>query len=327
MKKYYLLAWALIQFLSVTYAQVSLFNDDYYEVEVSSFGDYDMSGKTFYIMSGNKDVSNKDLEFLSYKDIVDQLLIRKKAILSYNQDSADVCVLMDYEIIDKSYVTTQGQSIIYSYKKPEYRRVLNLYAYDNKDRSGEPVVLWKVNAASDGHVNDLQIVLPYLVEATMQYVGVNSNVKKRCWVLESETEVYLMKNRYYINDNIIKFNPNIIEKASKPISVHSVVLEEEMTHVNLLATYHHRMLTVPKFKTTTYVVYKGQKYPVIAVYLPTQMGYSNYINKNIYMANAKVFIQLVFPVKMNKGDSFDLISYSNKKETKEFVRYENIHIE
>lgn len=366
MKKFYLIALALIGFCSITYARLSSPSNGYYEIEVSSFGNYDMSGKTFYILSGNKDVSNKDLEFLCYKDMVAQSLIQKNAILLSNQDSADVCVLMDYGITDKSYVATYSRPLwglsgivlssvattsglgfakttimsgsgfdfgikgtsMHSQKVPEFRRVLNLYAYDNKDRSSEPIMLWKTNLSSDGYLNDLQTVFPYLAEAGVGFIGTKTEGKRGCTILENDIEAYFIKNGYYLNDNVVWFTPHIVESGSdKPMFVHSVLLEEDVTRVNLLAKYHPNKLTVPKFKMTTYVLYKGLKYPIIAVYLPNQTGLVNYINENIYLEDSRTLIQLVFPVKMNKGDVFELVSYFNKKETKEFVRYENIVIE
>ena len=77
---------------------------DIYEAEIQSFGNYDMEGKKFYVISANPNISNTDLEFLDYKDYITQCLILKKAILCENSDSADVCVLFDYGVVDKSYV-------------------------------------------------------------------------------------------------------------------------------------------------------------------------------------------------------------------------------
>lgn len=198
-----------------------------YHAEISSFGDYDMSGKTFFILSGDSRISNNDLEFQYYRDIITQCMLRNKAIPTNNYDSADVCILLDYDITDESYVatrsipiwgptgissitttqtttgnvsgygssygsasayssgnsaygygsgssygnvsgssttrTTQNYNYNYgvtgyrekSYKIDIYRRVFNLYAYDNKIREGEPIMLWRTNVISDGYKNDL----------------------------------------------------------------------------------------------------------------------------------------------------------------------------
>ena len=58
-------------------------------------------------------------------------------------------------------------------------------------------------------------------------------------------------------------------------------------------------------------------YPIIAVYLPCETGYWNHLESNISLQPSQTkLIQLVFPIKLEKGDTFDIVSYSNKKETK-----------
>lgn len=104
MKKFYLIIILLANLSLTSFAQ-----NGYYKSEISSFGNYDMSGKTFYILSGNANISNNDLEFIQYRDIIAQCIIRKHAILTNNQDMADVCVLMDYGITDKSNTDTYSR--------------------------------------------------------------------------------------------------------------------------------------------------------------------------------------------------------------------------
>ena len=86
-----------------------------------------------------------------------------------------------------------------------------------------------------------------------------------------------------------------------------------------------------RFRKNTYIIYNGQKYPLEVVNIPFQTSTtkdSNYIYKDIHFnAEFDVMIMLVFPVKMQKGDSFDLVAYSNNKETKEIVSFKDIIIE
>ena len=51
-------------------AVANAYSRDIYESEVQSFGNYNMEGKTFYVISANPNVSNKDLEFIDYKDYI-----------------------------------------------------------------------------------------------------------------------------------------------------------------------------------------------------------------------------------------------------------------
>ena len=359
MKKFYLIIILLANISLTSFAQ-----NGYYESEISSFGDYDMSGKTFYILSGNANISNKDLEFIQYRDIIAQCMIRKHAIPTNDQDMADVCILMDYGITDKSYIAnysaptwgisgiilsststsiglgyltttttqTNGHSFgltglgVQSKKVPEFRRVLNLYAYDNQDRTDEPVMLWKTHISSDGSTNDLQAVFPYLAEAAITYIGNTSNEKKFRSVQEDNIEVYLMKNRYYLNKDATFFHPFLVEKSNIPMYIHSMLTENDITRINLLAKYSpQQLLTTPKFKKSTYIIYNGEKYPIIAAYLPCETGFWNHLENNISLQPSRTkLIQIVFPIKLEKGESFDIVSYSNKKETKKFIEYEHI---
>lgn len=325
MKKFYLIIILLANLSLTSFAQ-----NGYYKSEISSFGNYDMSGKTFYILSGNANISNNDLEFIQYRDIIAQCIIRKHAILTNNQDMADVCVLMDYGITDKSNTDTYSRVLfnnsIYSQKIPEFRRVLNLYAYDNQDRTNEPIMLWKTHIYSDGSTSNLQEVLPFLMEATVNYIGRSSNVQEEVVVQENNIEVYLMKNGYYLSNEAKLFQPFFAEKSNRPIYIHSILTEEDITRVNLLAKYSpQQLLTTPKFKRNTYIVYKGEMYPIIAVYLPCETGYWNHLESNISLQPSQTkLIQLVFPIKLEKGDTFDIVSYSNKKETKKYIEYEHV---
>ena len=315
MKKFHLIIILLANISLTLFAQ-----NGYYKSDISSFGNYDMSGKTFYILSGNANISNNDLEFIQYRDIIAQCIIRKHAILTNNQDMADVCILMDYGITDKSNTDTYSRVLfnnsIYSQKIPEFRRVLNLYAYDNQDKTNEPVMLWNTHICSDGFTNDLQEVLPFLMEATVNYIGRSSNVQEVV-VQENNIEVYLMKNGYYLNNEAKLFQPFFAEKSNRPIYIHSILREDDITRVNLLAKYSpQQLLTTPKFKKNTYIVYKGEKYPIIAVYLPSETGSWNHLESNISLQPSQIkLIQIVFPIKLEKGDTFDIVSYSTEIQT------------
>lgn len=187
-------------------------------------------------------------------------------------------------------------------------------------------MLWKTHIYSDGSTSNLQEVLPFLMEATVNYIGRSSNVQEEVVVQENNIEVYLMKNGYYLSNEAKLFQPFFAEKSNRPIYIHSILTEEDITRVNLLAKYSpQQLLTTPKFKRNTYIVYKGEMYPIIAVYLPCETGYWNHLESNISLQPSQTkLIQLVFPIKLEKGDTFDIVSYSNKKETKKYIEYEHV---
>ena len=101
MKKINLLLLAMVNVLSVTFGQ-----NTYFKTETSSFGKYSMSGKTYYILPCNPNLSANDLEFVYYRDIIRQVMVRHKATYTNDMDSADVCILLDYAITDESYMAT-----------------------------------------------------------------------------------------------------------------------------------------------------------------------------------------------------------------------------
>jgi hypothetical protein len=73
---------------------------------VNSFGNYSVSGKTFYIESGDKNVSSSDVEFREYASYVATSLKLQGATETYDKKNADMCVLVNYGISDESYTET-----------------------------------------------------------------------------------------------------------------------------------------------------------------------------------------------------------------------------
>jgi hypothetical protein len=335
---------------------------DIYEAEIQSFGNYDMEGKKFYVISANPNISNKDLEFLDYKDYITQCLILKKAILCENSDSADVCVLFDYGVVDKSYVAnvaipiwgitgstsvtttssyvgrygsflssttvssaTTGVTGIVNMNKnvEEYCRAINLYAYDNKDRSGDPVMLWKTNILSKGESRDLQQVIPYIAYLALPYIGFQANRIVRSTINTDKVDVYFIKKKYYIADNIYSVQA-IKEASGLPIHVRYVILDKESCKVDLEANCVPGLFSVPKITNRTYLVHNNKKYPIQAVLRPAK-SVDNLLNETITLDYTdKNYIQLHFPVELQEGDTFDIISYKNKKETKVYLHFKDI---
>lgn len=68
-----------------------------------------------------------------------------------------------------------GITGIYNAQKKvnKFRRVLNVYAYDNKKRDSQ-TMLWKVNLHSDGSRNDLSYIIPFMAYSFMTTIGQSS---------------------------------------------------------------------------------------------------------------------------------------------------------
>lgn len=347
---------------------------DIYEAEIQSFGNYNMAGKTFYVISANPNVSNNDLEFLDYKDYITQCLLLKNAFLCENSDSADVCVLFDYGVVDKSYVANtaipiwgvtgstsvtttssyigSGGSYLSSVTTnsistgvkgvlnvnknvEEYRRVINLYAYDNKDRSGNPIMLWKTNIISEGKSRDLQEVLPYIAHAAIPYMGQQTNGIKTFQVSPYKVEVFLIRNKYYLKKGLSLASE--VKDDNLPLKAHSILQDEWNTTINIMARglfhspkYERLTYFVCKFDRRTYLVCNNQKYPIIGLYAPCDETYPNnpdLLGRRIVFHPGDNLIQMKFHTLLQKGDTFDIISYKNAKETKVLMHLKNIVVE
>jgi len=206
------------------------------EVEVNSFGEYDMNGKTYVIIPANDNIDENDLEFKEYSSYIKKILATAGARECSEFLNADICVLMHYEIANQSYSetvsvpvwgktgissistntystgssntyananvsvygnsaygsgnsytngssnTTSTTNVNYSYGISGYRnvqrhvdnylRVLNLYAYENKDVE-KPVMVWKTNIMSDGYTNNLRPIIPAMSYGILGCVGSN----------------------------------------------------------------------------------------------------------------------------------------------------------
>jgi len=78
--------------------------ETFYNSSIDSYGQYNLNGKKFFIESGMNDVSETDLQFKEFKNIVAKSFIRKGAIATNIQNDADIIVLLQYGISDpKTY--------------------------------------------------------------------------------------------------------------------------------------------------------------------------------------------------------------------------------
>lgn len=82
-----------------------------YSVDVSSFGEYDMIGKTYVIIPANEELDVNDLEFKEYSSYVKKVLAVAGAREASDFINADLCILMHYEITDKSYEETVSRPV------------------------------------------------------------------------------------------------------------------------------------------------------------------------------------------------------------------------
>ena len=77
-----------------------------FETDVKSFGDYSLIGKTFYIASGDRNISSNDVEFREYAKYVKFSMELQGAIETQDTRNADMCILLNYGISNESYTET-----------------------------------------------------------------------------------------------------------------------------------------------------------------------------------------------------------------------------
>lgn len=215
-----------------------------YVVNISSFGDYDLCNKTYYIESGDENISSNDMEFREYAEYLKKDLKVHGAKETTDKDNADLCILMNYCITDESYqetvpvpeygrtsissTTTKGNTTTYSYNYgvtgyhyrqnnvSKFVRVVNIYAYDNKTLDSEPVMLWKTNLKSEGSSNDLRKTIPHILCAGCFHIGrsrqgvvsvVNEGHIFNCWKqgLFTNPDFYLIFKGVLIKNFVKKY--------------------------------------------------------------------------------------------------------------------------
>ena len=146
----------------------------HFVVNVNTWGNYNLNGKTFYLESGNEGVSSNDLEFIEYAKYLHENLKNQGATRAINKQNADVRIVMTYDITDKSHneavrkprYDSEGTIIGYEYVQDnvsEFERVVEVCAYDNRSKESGPIMLWKTNLKSSGWSSNLREVIPFMI--------------------------------------------------------------------------------------------------------------------------------------------------------------------
>jgi|GEM_PF-4189849 len=108
MKRYLLLSILLLCFITANSQRIfdsgATKEKVSYNVTAEGFGDYDLKGKTFFVVPGDTTVSIKDPEFKEYAKSVSTLLQYEGAREVKDFASADMCVLIVYAVTDHTYV-------------------------------------------------------------------------------------------------------------------------------------------------------------------------------------------------------------------------------
>lgn len=212
---------------------------DYY-VSINSYGNYDLEGKTYYIESGDENISSNDLEFKEYAGYLEENLKIQGAQKTTDKKNADLCVLMNYCITDKSYQETipipeygrttiassktDGNTTTYQYhygtigyhyvqsNVSKFLRIVNIYAFDNKTLISEPIMVWKTNLKSEGYENDIRKVVPHIIFAAMNKLGKSTGEEMIVPVFKDGYKFNLWKKGMLSSPNYIQVSEDLLTK-------------------------------------------------------------------------------------------------------------------
>ncbi len=219
------------------------------ETHVNSFGTYNFSGKHFCILSNMENVSNDDVEFKEYAKYISYAFQMRGGIeVTPQSDSAEVCILLGYDIKDASYTRTVSEPVwgrtdvssvtarnnssgtkyyynyhygVVDYKQTQQRvnkfnRYIDLFVYEisSNDREKQKMV-WKAHAKSEGSEDNLFKVFPFMATTLYNVIG-ETNVDYWFRIPADDMFAYGFMKGYFLGRNNT-LNPEVdngIEQTS-----------------------------------------------------------------------------------------------------------------
>lgn len=291
----------------------------------STFGTYDFTGKHFYIIPADPEISAKDLEFKEYAQYVAAIFKSSGAIEAQDPASAEVCVMINYLITDNSYVETVPVPIrdvvgkvlktqrtehgtittsenIYGtvgYESQEkavrnYRRVLNIYAFDNLDFDDDPDMLWKCNILSEGSNNSLQQVIPAMAYQIITQAGERIS-KTTSVTTDAEWGGYKAFLKAMDNYPNALFPFQTLEPKAR---INYIVRDRNQFRITVRETGPGKRYIAKD----TYLLADGIAYPLVAVEYAKWDGTTRFKKDEVY------FYNLVFQGVPEDVKTFDIVS-------------------
>lgn len=327
-----------------------------YNVAVNSWGDYNFTDKTFYIESSNESVSSSDLEFREYADYLIEDLKLLGAKITRDKQNADMCILMNYSIADKSYVeivpvpiigktgissintisNTRGSAygsiyssgnytygsvygssttnsrtqVNYNYgvigynnipvRRTQFDRVVNIYAYDNKDTSSQPTMLWKINLFSSGTSNDIREVVPYIMYIAWYKLGKNTTGWEGYSVFARDYLFLCWKSGYLSKPTCTLF-PDYY-KRTEISRVMRIVFVQKLNNETIICLKKQLSSIRYAISPYTYIQYKEKRVKI-----------SHIDNYKLGTKIKQEYIIMHFPARLDNVNLFDLIEYTSAK--------------
>jgi hypothetical protein len=140
-------------------------------------------------------------------------------------------------------------------KISQFRRVLNIYAYDNKQPSN-PTMLWKTNLVSDGSSSDLRKIVPIMAYCAWGRMGKSNGEWEKLSVYENSYHFKMYKDGQISKPFITSFPKCNSTNAENHMQIAFVMKYSDATIVTLQKT---GCISWYSIAPTTYIEYNGQK--------------------------------------------------------------------
>lgn len=186
----------------------------------------------------------------------------------------------------------------------QFGRAVNIYAFDNKSTSSEPIMLWKTNLYSEGSSSDFRKVMPYIMYISWGEFGKNTDGWNEYVVYENDYMYKCWKQGVLSNSNLTTF-PNYQEtNVSEDMRIAFV---EKLQNETIICIRKTGCPGWYAFSPYTYLQYNGKR---------VKISYAdNYeLGSKIRQECGTRYIRLHFPANLNGVSLFDFVEYTNAKE-------------
>ncbi len=190
---------------------------------------------TYLLLPGNKDTQRTDLQFQEFSQYLKRVLEEQGFREVHTLDDADLAIFLGYAISgpkEKQYsystpvwgqtgysssstygtVNSFGNYSGITHHNPQYgitgyqqhsgsythfTRYMFLNAYDAREymKTKKEIQVWKTTVTSTGSSNDLRLIFPYLIAASKDYLGKNTENKIQVIFKENDPAVLKVKGQ------------------------------------------------------------------------------------------------------------------------------------
>lgn len=195
----------------------------------------------------------------------------------------------------------------------QFARVVNVYAFDNKNTSSEPIMLWKTNLYSLGSSSDFRKVMPYIMYIGWEGLGNNTGGWNEYIVYENDYIFKCWKQKVLSNPYLTIAPEYEYTNASSQFKICFVEKLQNETIIGLRKTGCSQY----KISPYTYIQYNGER---------VRVSYAdNYeLGSKIKQECGTRYFRLHFPVNLDDVKSFDFVEYKTAKEKDFDLRWRGI---